>query len=266
GPRLLTDADRGANDRPRVVKNDASSQITAPIGAPAHFDARRWDEIQQQRQARGRSQRGIPRAKDPARFPLSCRIIDLTDGCGSVMYGYKHGGRPVYVCGSYMRTAGAECEHNLVDGEAVLRFTLRTLRQLAERGGNRDRLRTLLEERARREVGHDQPSAADLEVGRLEASLGELRAQLATVQRRMATEQDDARYQALCAEFDRIRAEVSGVAIRLDSRRKASTAVSRTTLQEEVEAAMAVFDDITRISTDEQARGEVNPLLVKLGV
>src|SRR5262249_36870075 len=67
GPRLLTDADRDANDRPRVVKNDASSQITAPIGAPAHFDARRWDEIQQQRQARGRSQRGIPRAKDPAR-------------------------------------------------------------------------------------------------------------------------------------------------------------------------------------------------------
>lgn len=266
GHRLLTDADRDANDRPRVVRNDPEAQITASIGSPAQFDADRWDQIQRQRQARGRSQRGIPRAKNPARFPLSCRIVDLTDGCGSIMYGYQHGGRPIYVCGSYMRTAGAECEHNLVDAEAVLRFTLRTLCQQVERCGNREKLRALLEERARHEADHEQPTAADHEVGHLEATLGEKRTQLITVQRRMATEQDDNRYEALCTEFDRIRSEASEVETRLESRRKVSMAGSRGSMQQEIEAAMALFDDINRISTDERARAEINPMLVRLGL
>lgn len=266
GPRLLTDADRDAKDRPRVVKNNPSAQISAPIGAPAHFDERRWEEIQQQVKKRGQSQRGIPRAKDPARFPLACRIVDLSDGCGSIMYGYRHGGRPVYVCGSYMRTAGAECEHNLVDGEAVLRFTLLTLRQLVERAGNRERLRALLEKRARQAVGENGPNPADLAISRLEAGLGELRAQLGNVQRRMAIEPDEARYQALGAEFDRIRAEVADLERGLVSQSRASSSGASRTVEEEVEAAMAVFDNITRITTDERARGEINSLLVRLGM
>ena len=60
-----------------------------------------------------------------------------------------------------MRTAASECEHNLVDGEAVLRFTLTTLCQVAARGGNREKLQALLEERARRDVANDKPHEAD---------------------------------------------------------------------------------------------------------
>ena len=131
--------------------NDPSVRITAAIGSEARFDEARWEEIRRRTEQRGRTQRGIPRAQDPARYPLSCRLVDLTDGCGSILYGLNNGGRALYKCGRYMRTEGAECESNAVDAEAMLRFTLRTLRQLVDRRGNRDRLRDLLEERARRD-------------------------------------------------------------------------------------------------------------------
>jgi hypothetical protein len=183
GARLLEDADRDVKDRPRVVRNDSSLQITAPIGTPARFEEARWDGIQRQIRERGTSQRGIPRTRDPARFPLSCRIVDLTDGCGAIMYGHNHGGRGLYVCGSYMRTAGAECAHNHVDGEAILRFTLGTLRHLVERAGNRERLRTLLAERALREDKDNPPTAAEATAGRLEMRLSESRQQLDTITR-----------------------------------------------------------------------------------
>ena len=93
-----------------------------------------------------------------------------------------------------------------------------------------------------------------------------MREQLATVQRRMAIESNDDQYQALGTEFDRIRAEVTEIEKRLETQRRESSAGSRATAEEEVEAAMAVFDDITRITTDEQARGEINPLLARLGM
>src|SRR5207342_3387915 len=108
----------------------------------------RWQEIQRQTRERGQSQRGIPRAKDPARYPLACRLVDLTDGCGSVLYGRTTHDRAIYTCGRYMRTAGAECESNQVDAEATLRFTLKTLRQFVDLNGRRGKLRQKLLERA----------------------------------------------------------------------------------------------------------------------
>ncbi len=83
----------------------------------------------------------MPRAKDPARYPLATRLVDLSDGCGSILYGLTNGGRRLYKCGRYIRTEGAECRCNAVDGEAMLRFTLRTLAHYVDRHGNRDRLR-----------------------------------------------------------------------------------------------------------------------------
>jgi DNA invertase Pin-like site-specific DNA recombinase len=197
GHRLLTETDRDPIDRPRVVKNEASIQIVANSGDP-RYEPAKWDDIQRQLAARGKSQRGVPRTRDPARFPLACRIVDMTDGCGAIMYGYKHGHRPVYVCGSYMRTAGAECEHNVVDGEAALRFTLSALRQLVGGAANREKLRQILEERAQRDATSECARPSETDAFRLETDLGNQRENLATVQRRMATEADDDRYEALC--------------------------------------------------------------------
>jgi DNA invertase Pin-like site-specific DNA recombinase len=266
GPRLLDDADRTPSDKPKVVLNDPSLIVSAATGSAARFDVERWEAIQEQQLARGRAQRGVPRAKDPARYPLSCRLVDLTDGCGAILYGRLHGQRPLYVCGRYARTEGAECHNNAVDGEAVLRFTLNTLRQLLERQGNRDQLRQALLERARQAQPDRLPSPAEAGVHVLEERCEQLRSEWAVVQRRMAREKDDARYEAMAAEFDRIRQELASAEKELQGKPSHQTRTAAWTPEEEVDKALAVLDDVERITADGSARADVNPLLRRLGV
>ena len=106
-----------------------------------------------------------------------------------------------------MRTEGAECRCNAVDGEAMLRFTLRTLADQVDRNGNRDRLRALIEERARRDRVEPAVGPVAREAS-LVARLSRLNGELEVVGRRMATEGDDARYEAIAREYDRLRVEV----------------------------------------------------------
>ena len=47
-----------------------------------------------------------------------------------MMYGRMNGKRALYVCGRYMNSAGAECENNSIDAEALLQFTLASLQEL----------------------------------------------------------------------------------------------------------------------------------------
>jgi DNA invertase Pin-like site-specific DNA recombinase len=265
GPRLLTDADRLDETRTRVVMNDASVRISAVTGSEPRFDPARWQEIQRRSEERGRAQRGVPRAPDPARYPLSCRLVDLTDGCGSILYGLTHGGRALYKCGRYMRTEGAECRSNAVDAEAMLRFTLRTIRQLIDRHGNRDRLRTRLEERARQGPS-GQGGGSNIREAALEARLAELKGHLEIVGRRMAIERDDARYAAIAREYDRLHAEVRTAEAALESGRYCPPTMIATTIQDEVEAAMGLLEDLDRITSDEGARADVHPLLERLGL
>jgi hypothetical protein len=89
----------------------------------------RWQDIQRQMEDRGRSRRGIPRAEEPARYRPACRLVDLTDDCGSVLFGRTAHQRAVYTCGRYLRAAGAGCASNQVDAGAILRFTLKTLQR-----------------------------------------------------------------------------------------------------------------------------------------
>ena len=86
--------------------------------------------------------------RDPQKYPLACRVIDMTDGCGSIMYGRTSGKRALYTCGRYMRTAGAECENTQIDAEALNRLVLSSLRQSASLGLQRTRLAELLKKRA----------------------------------------------------------------------------------------------------------------------
>jgi DNA invertase Pin-like site-specific DNA recombinase len=117
GPRVLQESDNTLEGKPRVILNDPGVRISAPLrDEPASFDVQKWREINAQMDARGQNQRGVRRAKDPAKYPLACIVFDLTDGCGSVMYGTTVGARIVYRCGRYMRTAGSQCRQNSADG------------------------------------------------------------------------------------------------------------------------------------------------------
>jgi hypothetical protein len=81
----------------------------------------------------------------------------------------------------------------------------------------------------------------------------------------MAREADDARYEAIAAEYDRLRREVRSAEAALASWRRGPAAAAAT-VEGEVEAALGLLDEIERLSSDEAARTEVNPLLESLGV
>ncbi len=265
GPRLLGDEDRAADGDPKTVLDGPSLRVAKQV-APPEFDPERWQAIQRQMDERGQNQRGIARAGDPAKYPLSCRVVDLTDGCGSFLYGRTTQGRSLYTCGRYMRTASAECASNSVDGEALLRFTLKTLKQFVDRHGNRDRLRALLLERARGEVADPGAGAAQRELNTLLTRQQELGGQVRIVERRMAVEEDDARYNAIAAEFDRLRAELGQLDEAVAARQAALAAAPAATPEQAAESALALLDDVMRLAADPPARAGVGPLLQRLGV
>jgi len=265
GPRLLEEKDRTASGTPRIIFNDPALLIKKQVGE-AKFEAEKWQAIQDQMDRRGQVQRGIPRVKDPARYPLACRLIDLTAGCGSILYARTNQGRAVYTCGRYLRTSGAECESNQVDAEAMLRFALMTLKQLIERNGNRDRLRQKLLERARRaaQPGQADPRAAEL--ARLRNRQTDLVDQKGTIEYRMARERNDALYAALVRQYEAAQAELATVAQSICRLEAEQVCLRNQAPEQQAEAALSLLDDVTRITTNPQARAEVNPLLHRLGI
>ncbi len=266
GPRLLDDsADLTAGDRPRVVFNDPSLRIACQVSETT-ADVGKWHAVQHETETRGRQQRGVPRAKDLARYPLSCRLVDLTDGCGAFLYGRQNQGRLVYTCGRYMRTASSECHSNQVDGDAMLRFTLGTLRQLVDRHGSRERLRHKLLERALRESQGLATDAHTAELARLRGRQAELAEQRTAIEYRLARERDDDLYAALGRQYRATVGEATALGDtirRLEAERKNLPA---RTPQEMADAALAVLDDVERVAPNAAARVEVYQLLRRLGI
>lgn len=266
GPRKLTDADLGPDDKPRSVINDNSQIIRAKIPAEPIYDPARWHEIQEQAVARGADQRGIPRAKDPAKFPLRLLLVDLTSNCGYPLYGRLHGKRAIYVCGRYWRTGGHECENNSVDAEAALRFTLRTIRQLIWQRGDAARLEALFRDRARRLLQSGDHTRASAITAQLEVRVESLKDELATVQYRMAREKDDTLYAGLAEEHRTINANLADAERKLTAHHRLAPAPQAADPEVEVAAAMSFLQSLERAANDPLARGEINSLLRELGV
>jgi hypothetical protein len=260
GPRLLEDGrDCSPEGQPHVIINEKNLRIQRDVGN-GQFDRERWQEIQEKTDSRGQNQRGIPRAKDPSRYPLACRLVDLTENCGSILYGRTNQSRPMYTCGRYMKTSGAECRSNQVDAEAMLRFTLNTLNQLVHRNGRRDKLRQKLVERARRDalVPTIDPRAAQLAM--LIRRRDDLQTQRTTIEYRMARERDDSLYAALARQFQAAESEYIAVETMIRDQSAAQSAAHVRSPEVEVDAAMALLDDLDRITTDQNARAEINSL------
>ena len=266
GPRLLEEEkDVAASGQLRIITNDPSVRISKLVGE-AQFDPAKWQAIQQQMDQRGQTQRGIARAKDPARYPLACRLVDLSDGCGSILYARTSQGRAIYSCGRYARTAGAECHNNAIDAEAMLRFTLKTLRQLVERQGNREKLRQLLLERARQAAERPEASPAAAELARLRDQQSTLKEEQATIEYRMARERNDTVYEALTRQYTDVKTRVEEVEQAIRQLEAGQAAASARTPEQEVEAALGLLEDVQRITSNPQARTEINPLLRRLGI
>ncbi len=199
---------------------------------------------------------GIPlRAKDPARYPLACRLVDLTDGCGSILYAHTTHNRAVYTCGRYMRTSAAECASNQVDAEAILRFTLKTLKQLVDQHGRRDKLREKLLERARLPAyAGFKPDLQTLHLTRLQNRRAELQSQRATIEYRMARERDDTLYAVLAGQYQAAKAELA-TAEEANRHELAHATVEERLPEAQVRQPWLLLDDVARITVDRAARG-----------
>jgi hypothetical protein len=147
-----------------------------------------------------------------------------------------------------MRTSGSECHSNQVDAEAMLRFVLRTLRQLLERHGNREKLRRKPLARARQARHADVP------------------AQVEAIKYRMARERDDGLYAALARQYAAAKAEAEAAGRAVQRLEAEQAPAGEQAPEEQAESALALLDDVTRVTGDPAARAEVNPLLVRLGV
>lgn len=82
----------------------------------------------------------------------------------------------------------------------------------------------------------------------------------------MAREDDDRLYEALRREFLTINTELDDADRRLADAAGSLKKTPALTAEEETDKAMSVLDDIDRITSDPQARADINPLLVRLGV
>ncbi len=232
-------------------------------GEPS-FDLERWKAIQEFAEGRGKSQKGIPKVRDPAKYPLSCLVYDLTNGCDSVMYGRPHGKRLRYVCGRYTRTGGADCEHNGVDAEAMLRFSLRHLVGQLDRMGCHDKLRKKLLDRVFRENANPVDLASHRRAA-LEASAKQLEHELQAAGRNLAVEEDELLKQVVRSEYLRIKSELDAVRCELQGL-SADRQVDRDLQPEQlVEAAMNLLDEIRDVAQNAEARSRIAPALCKLG-
>lgn len=262
GPRHLNESDRLENDKPRVVMNEDSVIIRAPGGYEPLFDPDDWEQLQRDDEARGKCQRGIPRAKDPTKYPLAGTVFDLTDGCGASMHGVTRGKRPLYLCGRYVNHG--ECKCNSVDADALLKFVLRALVSRINNVGGREKVRTLLAERAEREASATDRDS-DSTVRQARRKVSSLERDLATVERRIATIEDDDLVASLVNQRKAIRAEHATAVAQLADHEKRGQQ-SETTPAESVASAMSVFDQIELVANDPVARSHIAALVERLGV
>ena len=165
-----------------------------------------------------------------------------------------------------MRTAGSECASNQVDAEAMLRFTLQTLGQFVDGDGRREKLRAKLMERAQRGAYPETDSSTD-ELKRLDIQIRDLDTQKETIEYRMARERDDALYAALSRQFQAVFNDRRSLQARLEELKNRPTIVyARTSIEDQVDGAMSLLDQIALVAGNPEARQDAASLLNRIGL
>jgi hypothetical protein len=254
----------------KTIENDVSDRIRAAAGFAAQFDPDRWHRLQDNLKGRGSSQRGKRKAHDPAAYPLTPCVFDLTCGCGGIMHGAvrkdRGAGRPMYRCSIYTKTQGTKCHHNNIDGEALLQFTARTLVTLMQRAAGKDNLRAAVEARIR----EMQNAPATLDEAIRQEVLGRverLRQKVAQAPKQILEEDDENIRTALRAGFRELQAELAGAEKSLaDLEKRMPPRELPTSVEAEVQKGLALMDRIETVCGNPAAREELNRLVQDLGI
>jgi hypothetical protein len=254
----------------KTIENDVADRIRAAAGFAARFDPERWYRLQEKLKARGTSQRGKRKAHDPAAYPLTPCVFDLTCDCGGIMHGVvrkdRGAGRPMYRCSIYTKTQGAKCNHNNVDAEALLHFTARTLVTLMRRAAGKDKLRAAVAARIR-EMQKAPPSPDEAIRAEMLARVERLRRTVAQAPKRILEEDRDDVRATLRAGLSELQAELAAAERTLaDAEKRMPHREPPTNVEAEVEKAMALMDRIETVCADPSAREELNRLIQDLGI
>ena len=267
GPRRLMDHDLHPDGRPKLTYNADHSVIRTKTGFDPEYNADEFAVVQDMLEERGRSQRGIPRVRDISVYPLSTRVIDMTDNCGAIMYARTSGKRRQYLCGRYLRTAAAECNNNAVDAEALLKMTLATIKQWLTKPGEREALKQQLKDIARNEAsGVPQSNGSNTTTVLLQAQQKQLAEQLEIANYRMARERDDDRYATICRQRDEIKIELARIEKEIEKHALRKPGRRNNDGVDDVDAAMDLLDNLERVISDENARSELPKLFRDLGL
>jgi hypothetical protein len=182
------------------------------------------------------------------------------------LYGRRQRQRAVYLCSKYMRSGGKNCSYNAVDAEATLSFVLSVLQQRVQVCGGREALRARLMQLA---AAESTPQASPLrnELELAEQRLAVLQVELKTIRRNLARAgDDDTIFAAIKAEYRDKEAEVERARQLVERLQARTTKEPAATPEQEVEAALALFTEIERVTSDPSARAEVPQLLRKLNL
>jgi hypothetical protein len=268
GPRELDDSDLRTDGQPKLVENPHEVRIRADSGGTACFDADRWRAIQPAKKPIEEVRRNNGRkATNPDRYALSTRIIDLTDGCGSVMHGIPIGNTLKYACGRYYNSGYTECSHNTVEAAAITTMLIDALVELVSKAGGREAIRERLLTKARAEAEAGAVSEEPSGLSQLKKRLADIEDNITTVERRMATEKDDTRYAAIAKTFDSLVAERAAVTQQVTELATPKPAPKQDmTPEEQVDALMATIDDLSKLTKDSTANQKIRQLVLRLGI
>ncbi len=268
GSRALRDDER-IGDHVRTVINPVEDRIRIDAEFAPPFACERFDAIQLQMDERAKSQRGVRRSSDPAKYPLSTRVIDLTNGCGSTMYGVTHRTTkskepvhtPYYACGRYLKTS--ECFHNKINGERLLEVVLRSIKHMVRRAGVRSELTQKLYHLASRNNPANPQSEGLVSTLTNQATILE-RDRLA-IGKKLAVESDPALSDIFRQEFDSKGSQLALIQSKLTSLEIKKVPVDDSP-ESQVQKALALLDSLERLATIPDARTRLLEVLKKLGI
>ena len=265
GPRTLSEKDRRPDGEAKTVWNDKDQVIAATVREADAKAQNLFTTCQEQRERRGQNRRGITRCADPGKYPLSLRIHDLSPGCGKPLYARMAKKRAVYLCSRYMRSAARDCHRNSVDAEGTLDFILEVLRQRIVLLGGREAIRTRLLALAQSE-SRPPPSPYAGELALAEANLRSQETELQAMRRNMARASEEVVFKAIECEYLIKNGELEEARKRVERLGSQVVTVEATTPEQEVAAALRLFDEMERITRDAGARGEIQQLLKTLNL
>jgi len=269
GSRSLRGDERRGEDAVRRVKNPREERLVTIAGFDPLYPPDRWEKIQEQMDKRSRTQAGIPKNRDPGKYPLSTIVVDLTEGCGSLMYGNQRKKRidgqtccdPVYTCGRYVKER--DCYHNWVDGERLLEVVLRSLKHAISHSGSRQRLTEKLLEMSGQSAEGNEERRRDAD--RLRAEAGQIEASAREVARKLAVESDKALAGVFREEFQRLHQRAAETRKQIEGLESAER-LPDSTPEKKAKKALQLLDRLEVLATVPEARGQINALLKKLQV